>query len=522
MNKRLGRLPIGERLRPRADQRRPPTAPIRKRHVSRREREARRRRQLYLGMTGVGVLVALILAVGLANEFIIKPRHVLATVDGAEIRRREYWKVRSFELIEQAQQYTQYASFFQGQPDQQQQYLGLAAQARAELETVWGSTDTADTTLSRMIDDQVYLKNIDDLGLSVTNEDVDQYIAQQFAPANAPLITPTPTPTLIPERAAWATQTAAAAISPTPTTGSGSPTPIDPLVATPAAAASPVAPLPGEGTPLSAVDAPAEPPVGSPSAASLANASPTTAPTEEGTPNPDEARATSEAAYDEFADVQLERARMSRADYARLIARPAVARQKVTGALEAQIGQQAEQVHAAHILVGTEDLARSIKEQLNQPGANFEQIARDQSTDTATAPNGGDLGWFTRNAMVQPFAEVAFSLPSGSISDPVQTRFGWHIIKVYDHQPDRPLTDEQIQRLKDDTVQEWLNARKAETDIDSDIEPTPTPAAAEFQPPPGAPPTPTIPLATPDTSTPVMAASPEVVSVGSPVGTPAG
>ncbi len=197
-----------------------------------------------------------------------------------------------------------------------------------------------------------------------------------------------------------------------------------------------------------------------------------------------------------------------------------MARQKVTDALQAQIGQRAEQVRAAHILVGTEDLARSIKEQLNQPGANFEQIARDQSTDTATAPNGGDLGWFTRNAMVDPFADVAFSLSPGTISDPVQTSFGWHIIKVYERQADRPLTDEQIQRLKDDAVQDWLNARKAESDIDSDIAPNPTPAPEEFQPPPGAPAAPTAPAvdATPAVEAPGVTASPDVVPIGSPVG----
>lgn len=527
MNKRLLRRPIVERLRSGGDQRRPPTAPVRKRRVSRREREARRQRQLVLGMSAVGVLVLLILAIGLTNEYIIRPRQVLATVDGTTIRRREYWKVRAYDLIQQAQQYSQYASLFEGQPEQQQQYLSLAAQSGAELDTVWGSTSINDTTLNRMIDDQVYLKNLDDVGLTITEEEVDQYIAQQFAPANAPLITPTPTPTLIPERAAWATQTAAA-VSPTPTEsvaspvvaspgaqdamGAGAGTAVPPTTSSPAPDTSAATPVTA-ATPSATIDAAASPP-----ADAISAASPSPSPTDAATPNPDQARATSEAGYEQFADVQLERARMSRSDYERLIARPAVARQKVTDQLQSQIGQRAEQVSAAHILVGTEDLARSIREQLNQPGANFEQIAREQSTDTATAPNGGDLGWFTRNAMVEPFSEVAFTLPPGSISDPVQTRFGWHIIKVYDHQDDRPLTDEQIQQLKDDTVQKWLDARKAESNIESDLDPTPTPAADEFQPPPNAPPPPTPTPA--GASPPAVVASPESV-IAPPIGTPA-
>jgi peptidyl-prolyl cis-trans isomerase C len=110
--------------------------------------------------------------------------------------------------------------------------------------------------------------------------------------------------------------------------------------------------------------------------------------------------------------------------------------------------------------------------------------------------------------MVAAFDEVAFATQPGQVSQPFQTEFGWHIVKVYAKEPDRPLTDDQIQQLKTKVVQDWLDARKAETDISSEVQPTPTPADQQFQAPPDAPPTPT--------PTPTVIASPVVPTDASP------
>ena len=190
---------------------RPPTAPVRKRRVSRAERDARRQRQITMLVGVAATLSLIIVAISAVNEYWTKPRTVLATVDGTEIRRREYWKVRTIDLINERNQYNQlYNLYQQFQPDQAQQYLQLAQAANAQLDDVWGSTDVNDDTLNRMIDDQIYLKNLDSLGLTLTEADVEAYILDQFDPADAPLVPPTATPTYIPTRAAWATETAIA------------------------------------------------------------------------------------------------------------------------------------------------------------------------------------------------------------------------------------------------------------------------------------------------------------------------
>jgi peptidyl-prolyl cis-trans isomerase C len=468
-------------------------------------------------------LIVVVLGAGLINEYFIKPRHVLATVDGTDIRRRDYWKVRSVDLINQISLYRQYASFVD--QSQSQQYLSMAQQAADELDGLWGSTKTDESTLEKMIDDQVYLKSLGEFDLSISDEDVKNFTDQQFQPSNAPIFTPTPTPTLIPQRADWATQTAEAELNPPTSEGSPAATPIG---GTPEAASSPGTPPLGASTPNATASPNASPinaatPVTSPLASP--EGSPEATPVESPTPNQEQARQTAEAGFDDYKDVVFDEAHMSQGDYERLIVRPSIARQKINEALEAPIGQAAEQVHAAHILVDTKDLADQIYQEVTAPGADFGKIASEQSTDTSTAPNGGDLGWFTRGEMVKPFEDVAFGLKPGEISQPVNTQFGWHIIKVFDHQQDRAMTEDQISKLKESTVKNWLDARKSEMDISAELESTPTPGGETFVPPAEAPEPPTAtvaleasPIGSPATSPVASEASPVASPSPSPVG----
>jgi foldase protein PrsA len=90
-----------------------------------------------------------------------------------------------------------------------------------------------------------------------------------------------------------------------------------------------------------------------------------------------------------------------------------------------------EQVKASHILVATLEEANEVIGKLNS-GESFEDLAKEYSIDTSNASNGGNLGFFGKGAMVQPFESVAFSMDINEISEPVETSFGFHIIKVMD------------------------------------------------------------------------------------------
>ena len=103
-----------------------------------------------------------------------------------------------------------------------------------------------------------------------------------------------------------------------------------------------------------------------------------------------------------------------------------------------------EEVHARHILVATEDEAKAILAQL-KGGADFAALAKEKSKDPGAA-EGGDLGYFTKDQMVPEFAEVAFKLDKGQLSDPVKTQFGWHIIKVEDKRIKPTPTFDQVKQ----------------------------------------------------------------------------
>ncbi len=102
------------------------------------------------------------------------------------------------------------------------------------------------------------------------------------------------------------------------------------------------------------------------------------------------------------------------------------------------------EVRARHILLETEDEAKAVIVDANKDGADFAELARTRSKGPS-APQGGDLGYFTKGMMVSEFADAAFGLGVGEISaEPVQTQFGWHVIKVEDKRESAPPSFEEM------------------------------------------------------------------------------
>lgn len=125
-------------------------------------------------------------------------------------------------------------------------------------------------------------------------------------------------------------------------------------------------------------------------------------------------------------------------------------------AVKSMSGQ--EEVRARHILVEGEDEAKAILEQL-KGGADFAKLAKEKSKDPGAA-EGGDLGYFTKDQMVPEFADIAFKMYPGQLSNPVKTQFGWHVIKVEDKRIKQPPEFEKVK----DQIEAYL-ARKAQSDF---------------------------------------------------------
>ncbi len=117
-----------------------------------------------------------------------------------------------------------------------------------------------------------------------------------------------------------------------------------------------------------------------------------------------------------------------------------------------------EEVHAAHIMKmmprgGEGTTALDAKKQVDSlyqvvlAGADFAEVATANSDDKGSATRGGDLGWFGRGMMVQPFENITFDMTPGEISEPFPTRFGWHFVKLYDKRGIQPLDSMRQQLL---------------------------------------------------------------------------
>jgi len=156
-----------------------------------------------------------------------------------------------------------------------------------------------------------------------------------------------------------------------------------------------------------------------------------------------------------------------------------------------------EEVEARHILLANEADAKAVIEQL-KAGADFAALAKEKTTDPAGKTSGGDLGWFPKEQMVPEFADAAFALKKGEFSQtPVQTKFGWHVIKVEDRRvAPAPSFDQMKPQLTDELARELVKAKMDELKTAAKIElfngdgsrpgakpATPPPAAAPPQPP---------------------------------------
>ena len=171
---------------------------------------------------------------------------------------------------------------------------------------------------------------------------------------------------------------------------------------------------------------------------------------------------------------------------------------KVYAEAVAQMGAE-EEVHARHILFRVEDASdeaaskaaeakvKAVIERLKK-GEDFVVLAKELTEDPSGKESGGDLGYFSKDQMVPEFAEVAFKLAKGEISDPVKTQFGWHVLKVEDKRTKPVPPFEQVR----DQLENYVT-RKAQSEFVTKLR-----AAGKVERVPAAPATPATP-ATPVT-----------------------
>lgn len=171
------------------------------------------------------------------------------------------------------------------------------------------------------------------------------------------------------------------------------------------------------------------------------------------------------------AQLDLQRRNVLAADAIAAITKVEPTDQEIQAAYDGMFAQAqpTTEYSAAHILVDSEEKAKEIKAQLDG-GADFGTLAEQNSTGPS-GPNKGDLGWFSADQMVKPFADAVSALEKGQISDPVQSEFGWHVIRLNDTRmrdapPLEEVRDQIAQMVLRDRVQAEIQRLASEATVE--------------------------------------------------------
>lgn len=138
---------------------------------------------------------------------------------------------------------------------------------------------------------------------------------------------------------------------------------------------------------------------------------------------------------------------------------------------------ESEQIHSKHILLKDEETAKKVLTELKD-GSDFAKLASKHSTDPGSKDKGGDLGWMGRDQLVPEFAEAAFNLQIGQLSDPVKSQFGYHIIVVEEKKEATQRSFEDVkgdikqillENKRSEKFQKWIEGLKKEADIKKNV-----------------------------------------------------
>ena len=388
--------------------------------IGRVEREQRQTQIVIYGAAIVVISVVVILLAGTILQSLVWPNQPVAVVNGEEILTRDFQARVRYErqrLVNNYLNYFQYYQAFQGQDAFQSQYLSMMNQIQYQLD---GYT-AGKSVLDGMIEEIVIRDAAAEMGITVTDEEVAEMIEIFFGFFPNGFPTETATPTTVPVSTLSATQLALATLVPTVT-----------ATVPPTATEQSIGPT---ATPILAEE-------------DVVVAEPT--------------------ATEVYTREQFEEDKVGYFDYLgteiqvdeddlRALLTAQLLRTKVRDALTADLPREQEQVWARHLLVEDEALAIELLARI-EAGEDFGALALEYSLDTGSAERGGDLGWFNVTTMVPDFTRVAFNTPVGTVSDPLQTAFGWHLIQVMGHEF-RPLSPDEYESYRDEQFSTWLESQ---------------------------------------------------------------
>ena len=410
---------------------------VTKKHIARQEKEQKQRKVILISVISILAVVILLIAYGALSKTVLLAGKTVAKVNDDKITVEQFQKRVRYERQNLSQTYQNYYS--SGFAQFLQSYM-LQIQNQLDNYISFGST-----VLDNMIAEKLIVQKAQELGFTVSDEEIDKEIQENFGyyPNGTPTVAPTeeyrPTSTLSAQQLALIT---------TPTI-----MPTDPPTATPEGiTATPDLTL----MPTDAV------------AATATEVIPTVTPTVEATATPIPPTATpyTKEGYDNLYSTMVAgldaATKFGDADFREYV-RNIIYSQKLYEYVTQDIATEQDMVWARHILVATEDEAKAVLDRLNA-GEDFAALAAELSSDTSNNTNGGDLGWIYQGQMVTEFDTAIWSLEIGELSQPVKTSFGYHIIQVLGHE-NRQLSADELSSAKSTVYQNYIDELKTSATI---------------------------------------------------------
>lgn len=407
---------------------------INKRHVA--HAEVVRRQSLAIQYAALAIILVVVglVAYGILTTTVLLPYRAVANVNGDNIPMREFQgrvRLQRIQLINNFSQYYQFAQMFGAEdPFTEPNFGGYLQELARQLQDPQG---VGQQVLDALVDERLIRQEAKKLGIEPSTQEIDAYIQQQFGFYADGTPTPAPSATSFVVPALNPTQLALVTVTPTPGPATEVPTATPDLTSTPTSVPT-------------------------------ATATATTGPTE--TPLPTATPYTLEGFETSYADTLKnlnENTELTADDY-RFFFETLYLREKLLEEVTKDVQPSEEQIWAQHILVESEELAKEVLARF-AAGEDWSKLAAEYSKDESNAQNGGDLGWFGSDVgFVPEFKDAVFALQQAEISAPVQTEFGWHIIRVLGREQ-RPVDEERYKALKESAFSTWLEGIRAAADI---------------------------------------------------------
>jgi len=418
-----------------------------KKHLARQQREKKQRTYILIGSAIVFASIFGVLIYGLLNQFFLSDIRPVAIVNGEKITSSEFTaqtKFTRYNLIRQVSEAYQLSRLFLDNPAAESQFKSQVEEAERQL----FPTVVGEQVLEDLITDKLISQELIALGIKVTEKEIEQVFEEAFGyyPGGTPTSQPTseeqPTSTLSHIQLTLAPKTRTPSASPTLSTTTTS---VISETASPTETNSTDLSFESNGEDSNSITDPLN----------TATQIPPTATT-----------FTQEHFENLYKDsianfkneLEIDESDVRYAVISQLY------RQKLKDEIVGDIPCQEEQVWALHILVEGEETANDIVDRLNG-GEDWTSLASEFSIDPGSKNNGGDLGWFGRGAMVPVFEDTAFGLEIGETSEPIQSNFGWHIVRNLGRE-ERSVMPDRCDLIREDEFLSWLNDKRDNSEIE--------------------------------------------------------